>query len=133
MNMDNPISKHQKNYYSINNSSIKIYITILFLCIFMYFMLLTLLPLPNEKPRMKKCPKQAVCNKRFIENETIISIHHCNNIFQKLEKGLIQICSPNSQPMLNIYLDTVNAAAFISRNDGNCFFKHKKIDSKLEF
>lgn len=124
-------SKRPKNNKKNNKlSSIEVFIIIELICVFFYFLLLSYIPLPEEKAYFSKCPKNAICDTKHESNKTTYIIKKCELNYLKIENGLIQICSPNYQPKLEEYVQTLKAASFISKNDGKLNFRQQKIDSQ---
>ena len=96
------------------------------ICFFVYFVVISFIPIKNCNIYEKKCPNHASCNATYDKNKTFITVDYCENAFEKVEDGLIQICTPELK--LKIYLATLNAAVYVSEIDGECCFKNNKID-----
>ena len=88
------------------------------------------MPIKNEQNYLNNCPKNGICDSIVEGNKTKNILNYCYDNYVKLENGLIQICAPNYSPRLNEYLETLEAASYISKMNGDCFFQHKKIDLK---
>lgn len=100
------------------------------ICLFvLYFVILSFIPISNERNYLIKCPKNAICDVKIDGNNSYkFTINRCKENYMKLENGFIQICAPSQHPIIDAYLDTLKASSYISQINGNCLFQHKKID-----
>lgn len=119
--------KHQEESF-LSQIPLKWLLIVFFLLLLLYFFLLALIPLPDESKYLPNCPKEGHCNHKREGNETRYHLYRCNDNYEPLTNGLIQICAPIGDPIFNEYKSTLDAAAYISKANGDCFFNNEKID-----
>ncbi|KAK8847848.1 hypothetical protein M9Y10_018883 [Tritrichomonas musculus] len=118
---------HRKQMKEKESKSITVYFALIFVFLLFYFFLLSFIPIPNENNHERKCPKYATCDMKREGNQTIVRINYCRSNFLKIEYGKFQVCAPDNEPRLSEYMETLKAASYISKKDGDCLFKFEKI------
>lgn len=120
-------NKHQQESKS-TDFSIKWLLLIFLLLLLLFFFILALIPLPGESKYLPHCPNHGFCNEKREGNTTRYILYQCEPNYKKITSGLIQICAPTESTSFDNYKYTLDAAAYVSQADGDCFFNHEKID-----
>lgn len=116
-------SRRKKSKFAL----IKMLLFLFLLFLLIFFLLLTFIPLPGESKYLPHCPKHGNCVTKVENNTKRYNLYQCDQNYEKITNGLIQICAPlDSQN--NEYKSTLEAAAYVSRAKGDCFFNYDKID-----